>query len=270
VPTAERLAVPGVPLPWDQRRTWQRYVALGDSLSEGLGDPAPGGATRGCAALLADRLRRDEPQLQFVNLAVRGYMVRHALERQLQPALALEPDLVSIFIGGNDCLLRPTLRRDRFASDLDRLVAPFAARSTTVVMSTLPDLTACSPLPHPYRAVLRRRLTCVNAVIEDVSRRHSTVLLDAWSDPRTRRHSMWSIDRIHPSADGHRLIAASIAELLGLPVEPADVRPPTSHPLGIGRRHLAELEWLLRHGLRRGRTAEHRPTARAHERRRGT
>jgi lysophospholipase L1-like esterase len=265
VPTAERIAVAGVPLPPTERTTWQRYVALGDSLSEGLGDPAPGGATRGWAVLLADALRRQEPELQFVNLAVRGYMVRHALERQLQPALALDPDLVSIFIGGNDCLLRPALRRDRFAADLERLVAPFAARGTTVVMSTLPDLTACSPLPHPYRAVLRRRLTDVNAVIEDVSRRHGTVLLDAWSDPRTRRHGMWSIDRIHPSADGHRLIAACVAELLGLPIEPADVPPPTSHPLEVGRRHLGEVAWLLRHGLRRGDKAEHRLPPAAHD-----
>jgi hypothetical protein len=99
--------------------------------------------------------------------------------------------------------------------------------------------------------VLRRRLTAVNTVIEDVSRRHTTVLLDAWSDPRTRQHSMWSIDRIHPSADGHRLIAASVAELLGLPIDPAELRRPTGSPLDVSRRHLAELDWLLRYGLRR-------------------
>lgn len=258
--TAERTA-PGVPLPPGGRTAWHRYVALGDSLSEGLGAPVPGGATRGWAALLADRLRRDEPEMEFVNLAVRGYMVRHALERQLQPALALEPDLVSVLIGGNDCLLRPSLRLDRFATDLERLVAPFAACGATVVMSTLPDLTACSPVPRPYRAVLRSRLTAVNAVIEEVSRRHGTVLLDAWSDPRTRQHGMWSIDRIHPSADGHRLIAASVAELLGVPVEPADVRPPTGNPLEVGRRHLAELQWLLRYGLRRAAVDRHGPAA---------
>jgi hypothetical protein len=117
-------------------------------------------------------------------------------------------------------------------------------------MSTLPDLTACSPIPPPYRSKLRQRLVKANAVIEQVSRSHRTVLLDAWSDPRTRQHGMWSIDRIHPSADGHRLIAASVASLLGLPVHPSDTRWPAGSPLAVARRHVAEARWLLKHGLR--------------------
>jgi lysophospholipase L1-like esterase len=242
--------VPGVPLAPHQQRAWRRYVALGDSLSEGLGAPAPGGATRGWALLLADRLREDRPGLEFTNLAVRGYMVRHVLRRQLTPALELQPDLVSIFVGGNDCLFSAAFATEQFAGDLDRLVAPFAERGSTVVMSTLPDLTACSPIPPPYRSKLRQRLVKANAVIEQVSRSHGTVLLDAWSDPRTRQHGMWSIDRIHPSADGHRLIAASVASLLGLPADPADTRQPAGSPLAVARRHVAEARWLLQHGLR--------------------
>ena len=52
-------------------REWKRYVAVGDSLSEGLGDPLPGGGLRGWAALFAEHLRRVSPKLQFTNLAVR-------------------------------------------------------------------------------------------------------------------------------------------------------------------------------------------------------
>lgn len=248
--TADRATVPGVPLPSSEQRSWRRYVALGDSLSEGLGAPAPGGATRGWASLLADRLREQRPDLEFTNLAVRGSMARHVLRRQLGPALDLQPDMVSVFIGGNDCLFSAAFASERFTADLDQLVAPFVERGSTVVMATLPDLTACSPIPPPYRSALRRRLVAANAVIEQMSRSHGTVLLDAWSDPRTRRHGMWSIDRIHPSADGHRLIAASVASLLGLPAHPSDNRPPAGSPLAVARRHVAEARWLLQHGLR--------------------
>jgi lysophospholipase L1-like esterase len=246
-----QLPVPGAPLRTGPR-TWRRYVAVGDSLSEGLGDPVPGGGTRGWATLLAEHLRRQQPDLSFTNLAVRGYMVRHALDRQLEPALTARPDLVSIFIGGNDALLRPHLDGDRFGADLAQLVTPLAHSGATLVLSTLPDLTACSPLPPPWRGVLRRRLIAVNEHIRRVATVHDTVLLDAWLDARTRRHRMWSIDRIHPSAEGHRLIAASVASLLGLPVE-NEAQALVAAGIGADlRRHAREGRWLVQHGFRRG------------------
>jgi hypothetical protein len=107
--------VPGIPLPPEQRRAWRRYVALGDSLSEGLGDPVAGGLTRGGRRCWPTGCDRDDPSVDYVNLAVRGYMVRHVLRRQLGAALDLQPDLVSIFIGGNDCLLSRAFYADRFA-----------------------------------------------------------------------------------------------------------------------------------------------------------
>lgn len=122
---------------------------MGDSLSEGLGDPLPGGSLRGWAALLAEHLRRISPQLQFTNLAVRGHRTRDALRRQLPTALGVRPDLVTVFIGGNDVLLNVRLDRVRFAHQLGRLIALLAEPGVTVVLSTLPDLTACSPLPPP-------------------------------------------------------------------------------------------------------------------------
>lgn len=248
-------AVPGTSLSGGPR-PWCRYVALGDSLSEGLGDPVPGGRTRGWATLLAERLRERNPELSFTNLAVRGYMVRHALIRQLQPALALRPDLVSVFVGGNDALLRPVFRAEQFGADLDLLVAPLAATGATVVLSTLPDLTACSPLPPPYRGLLRRRLEAANTQIRRLAQQHDTVLLDAWADERTRRHSMWSIDRIHPSAEGHRLIAQSVADLLGL-LDDQPVHDVTPGRLRDDlRRHVREVHWLLRHGAAIGRQVE--------------
>ncbi len=248
--------VHGVPLPAAHPRRWTRYVAVGDSLSEGLGDPLAGGATRGWANVLAAHLRSVQPELEAKNLAVRGHLTRHAVDRQLDAALTFEPDLVSVFIGGNDVLLRGTFDTERFERELEMLVEPFTSRNATVVLSTLPDLTACSPLLPPLRGVLQRRIVRANEVIRDLARRHDTVLLDAWADPRTRRHAMWSIDRIHPSAEGHRLIAASVAQLLGLP--PAAEAHDLAHVslLDTARRHGREVAWLARYaavGHRSGR-----------------
>jgi hypothetical protein len=138
---------------------WTRYAAIGDSLSEGLGDPLTGGATRGWANLLAAHLRVADPRVEFLNLAVRGHLARDAVRRQLEAALAFEPDLVSIFIGGNDVLLRRTFDADTFERELSQLVEPFDRRGATIVLSTLPDLTACSPLLPPLRGLLRQRFS---------------------------------------------------------------------------------------------------------------
>jgi lysophospholipase L1-like esterase len=231
--------------------SFRHYVAIGDSLSEGLGDPVSGAELGGWATCLARWLQAVTPSMRYTNLAVRGHTASKALAGQLGPAVAAAPDLVSIFIGGNDVLLRPGFDARRFADELDQLTAPFAGPGTTTVLSTLPDLTACSPLPPPLRGALRRRIVSANKVIKAVSTEYRTLLLDAWADPRTRRHGMWSIDRIHPSTNGHRLIAHSVAELLGLPADvhrPAEL-PQESHAATVGR-HLRELAWLSRHARR--------------------
>lgn len=241
----------GVPLPAGAPRSWSRYVAVGDSLSEGLGDPLPAGRTRGWATLLAHHLRSREPDLVFTNLAVRGHLTHHALRHQLDRALALQPDLVSAFVGGNDVLLRRSFDPARYADELARLVTPFADGRTTVVMSTLPDLAVCSPLPPPLRGMLRDRVVAANAVVRDLADDLDAVLLDAWADPRTRRHGMWSVDRIHPSADGHRLIAQSVADLLGVPMPDAERELSPASPLDVGVRYAREAAWLLRHARHR-------------------
>jgi lysophospholipase L1-like esterase len=237
------------PVPVAEHR-WSRYVGVGDSLSEGLGDPLPGGRLRGWAAVLAEHLRQAAPQLAFTNLAVRGHRTRDAIRRQLPAALALRPDLVTVFIGGNDVLLNVRLDRGRFAEELDWLVSPLARPGVTVVLSTLPDLTACSALLPPVRGQVRRRVETVNDVVRDAADRFDTLLLDAWYEPRTREHAFWSFDRIHPSAEGHRQIAAAVAGLLGVPVAPPAAGPPAAGSgVTVLRRYAREGAWLARYGL---------------------
>src|SRR3954462_14997273 len=86
--------------------TYQRFVALGDSTTEGLRDSYPDGRYRGWADRLAGRLVRDNPDLQYANLAVRGKLTQQVREEQLEVALALQPDLASVLSGLNDMLRR--------------------------------------------------------------------------------------------------------------------------------------------------------------------
>lgn len=87
-----------------QQHPWSRYVALGDSFTEGIGDPelrAPGGH-RGWADRVAEVLAAKTEDFAYANLAIRGRLLQQISDEQIEPALALRPDLVSISAGGNE------------------------------------------------------------------------------------------------------------------------------------------------------------------------
>lgn len=85
-----------------------RYVAIGDSLSEGIGDePWPNGTPRGWTDRLAELLAGHLGGVEYANLAVRGLRAHEVLATQVEPALAMAPDVVTLTAGMND-LLRDT------------------------------------------------------------------------------------------------------------------------------------------------------------------
>src|SRR5512142_2623698 len=88
---------------------WRNFVAMGDSFTEGLDDPYPDGTYRGWADLVAARLAVESgPDFRYANLAIRGKVLDQLVDEQLDPTLAMRPDLISVAAGGND-VLRPVL-----------------------------------------------------------------------------------------------------------------------------------------------------------------
>src|SRR5512134_3609654 len=83
---------------------FERYVALGDSSTEGLADGDPERGYRGWSRRLAERISAAQGGLLYANLAARGLTTREIRERQLPRALALRPDLATLFSGTNDVL----------------------------------------------------------------------------------------------------------------------------------------------------------------------
>src|SRR5512145_100241 len=106
------------------RPPWRRFVAIGDSFTEGVGDERPDGTLRGWADLVAASLASRAPGLQYANLAIRGRRFHRVLAEQVPAALEMNPDLVSFAAGGNDAL-RPGFDLDRMMSRLDHTVQAF-------------------------------------------------------------------------------------------------------------------------------------------------
>jgi lysophospholipase L1-like esterase len=223
---------------------FRRYVALGDSTTEGLDDPRPGGGYRGWADRLAECLAAIEPGLLYANLAVRGRRIPQVHAEQLGPALALEPDLVTVVAGLNDVLHR---RYDAAATagHLEAMLTELRAAGATAATFTLPDLSSVMPLARMVRA----RLDVYNEAILDIGARTGAIVLDLASAPITRDPRSWSVDRLHASALGHERIAAGMSDVLGLPDSDgtwAEALPPRARR-GPHAVVAAELVWAQRH-----------------------
>ncbi|MFD1717542.1 SGNH/GDSL hydrolase family protein [Georgenia deserti] len=197
-----------------QPGTWHRYVALGDSMTEGLWD-LPDGAerTRGWADLLAHHLAarsRPEP-LEYANLAVRGRLLGQIVETQLPQALAMRPDLVSLVGGGND-LLRPGADPDALARLLEGAVASARGEGADVLLATGVD-----PALGLLRAI-RGKVAIFNGHLWSIARRHGAFVMDLWGMRSLRDRRMWAEDRVHMTAAGHERVAQ--AALAGLDLAP--------------------------------------------------
>lgn len=201
---------------------WTRYVALGDSFTEGLWDApdGPDGPMRGWADLLAGhlsarRVAAGEPPLEYANLAVRGRKLTPIVTEQVDDALVLRPDLVSLVGGGND-LLRPDANPDRLARQLEAAVVRLRRDGVDVLLGTGFD-TWGSPMIRQ----IRPKVALYNVQIWSIARRHGAHVLDVWGMRSLRDTRMWAEDRIHLTPAGHARVAQAALVALGLePDEP--------------------------------------------------
>ncbi|HEX9984327.1 MAG TPA: SGNH/GDSL hydrolase family protein [Thermoanaerobaculia bacterium] len=233
-------------------RLFERYVAIGDSTSEGLDDPDGQGGYRGWANRLAERIAAQQGQLLYANLAIRGRTTRQIREEQLAAALAMRPDLATVVAGTND-VLRRHFEPEPFGAELEAMQSALTGTGATVLTFTLPDLTPIMP----FARILGNRVEILNETIREACRRSGAILCDLARYPVASDPRLWSDDRLHANSLGHARIAEALAHHLGLPgsdaswADPLPGRPEPTFgdvvrgELAWGRNHL--LPWIWRH-----------------------
>lgn len=195
---------------------FRRYVAIGDSLTEGLGDDRfhwdrrhAGWADR-LAAIVHESNRRQGENLSYANLAVRSRKLEHVMSTQLDHALALSPDLVTVMAGGNNLW-----RNDIDWTSLRRVYRDGLSRLRD---SGATVLVANSINPVHVRAFAsgRGRAARMTEMIEGVAAEMNCGVIDLFRLSLLHDVRSWARDRVHFGHGAHSLVANHAAELLGL------------------------------------------------------
>lgn len=230
----------------ETRPRFERYVAIGDSSTEGLDDPDGSGGYRGWANRLAERVTRAQGELLYANLGRRGLRTRQILEEQLEPALEMRPDLATFFSGTND-VVRRGYDRAAVARDVEEIHRRLIDQGAKVLTFTLPDLSSVMPLGR----LARGRVESLNGALREICARSGAILVDFAAHPVASDPRLWSEDRLHANADGHERIASALGHALGLPGATDDwTNPLPAAPSRSATNRLStEIRWWTRHLL---------------------
>jgi lysophospholipase L1-like esterase len=222
---------------------YQRFVAVGDSCTEGLDDPYPDGSIyRGWADLVAARLAADNPDFRYANLGVRGRRLDQITGEQFPALASLEPDLVALFGGGNDLMSGGWTERS-VSRRVDRALQELTSLSPKVIVFTLSDISR--RMPFGWR--MRPRIEALNAAIREAAVSYGALLVDLWPDPAANDSRYFGPDRLHLSEAGHRRLAAYFLRRLDVSFDPSWLAPLPGPP---PRTNLAEhVRWVGREVL---------------------
>jgi len=220
--------------------TFSKYVALGDSFTEGVGDPDPArpNGLRGWADRVAEALADGNPGFGYANLAIRGRKLPAILTEQVPMALELRPDLVTLSGGGND-VLRPSVDMDALAGSLDEAVATLVASGASVVLFTLPDTRSNAAFK-----VIRGRVALFNEFVREIADSRGTALADPWRMHDFDRRLYLDRDRLHLSPLGHTSMALHVLDAIGVDHGVVLPDPLPLAPLSRREERQEYVEWL--------------------------
>ena len=193
-----------------------QFIALGDSLTEGLSDKYPDGSYRGWADRVADEMSKQDSNFRYANLAVRGKLLEQVIADQLQVALPCmqgSQTLVTFHAGANN-VLRPKFEPNQVFETYAKAVAQIAATGSKILLFTVREVSNPQTKTQHY---WNQRFGPFNENVKRVATEFGATVMDAnsrevFGDPR-----MLASDRLHLSTEGHRRVAAAVLSAIELP-----------------------------------------------------
>lgn len=222
-----------------QQHPWSRMVSVGDSFTEGIGDPETRslGGHRGWADRVAEELAERTTDFAYANLAIRGRLLQQILDEQIEPALELRPDLITISAGGND-IIRPGTDPDDVATRLETGIERLRSDNATVVLFNGPDIGTT-----PVLGRIRGKVAIFNENLNAIALKHDLIIANMWALSELKDPQMWAPDRLHFSPLGHHTIARMVLDSLGVEHDLDPVHPEPLPATSWRQAKIQDLEW---------------------------
>ncbi|MGW3290115.1 SGNH/GDSL hydrolase family protein [Streptomyces sp. NPDC001002] len=219
-------------------------VALGDSFTEGMSDLLPDGSYRGWADLLAGRMAAHTPGFRYANLAVRGKLIGQIVHEQVDVAVAMRPDVITL-VGGLNDTLRPKVDMGRVRDLLTEAVERLAPSCEQLVLMRSPGRQG------PVLERFRPRMEELFTIVEGLAERHGALIVDLYGAPSLADPRLWDVDRLHLTAEGHRRVAEAVWQTLGYDPEDTEWRTPMAAtvPSAWVARRIADARFARQHLL---------------------
>jgi acyl-CoA thioesterase I len=190
-----------------------RYLALGDSLTQGVG--AVDEQTGAFPALLSERWRTDGCGVELRNVGVSGYTAGQVVSDQLPEIESFQPTLITFQAGANDIATGVPLSeyRDNIATVLD---AATASGAHVIVLAQ--NEWFRSPEGQNYGPDLPAQRAAFDESLIEATTARGLQFVDLRPLYQTQAdQAMWVEDGIHPTPEAYDAWSAELAKAVPAP-----------------------------------------------------
>jgi lysophospholipase L1-like esterase len=224
---------------------FRRYIAIGDSFTEGMCDDVVNGEFRGWADRVADVLSAAQPGFEYANLAVRGKLLHQVITDQIPAAITMasgKETLITFHAGAND-VLRPKYKSEVAFAEYREAVQKLTATGATVVLFTVIETVDGKGKTADMWV---ERFTEFNKNVRAVAKEFGAVLAEAQQAPWLADRRFLAVDRLHLNAEGHWRMSQAVLELLDYPFDSAwrIPLPPAEKKSGL-RKTVENVYWIF-------------------------
>lgn len=224
---------------------YTRFIACGDSFTEGMSDEIVDGHFRGWADRIADVMTHQSPEFTYANFAIRGKLIHQVAADQVPLALTYVtgPETLFSFHAGANDVLRPNYKPEIALPLYANTVRKIAASGATVLLFTVLERTDREGKTADLWAA---RFGEFNKNVRAIAEEVGAVVADANEEGLLSDRRFLADDRLHLNVIGHDRVAQGILEKLELPFEPSWREPlPPAPKLSRQKRYKSNATWIL-------------------------